>query len=163
MTEVARQVMKETGFSRDTIGSLEMQRAIMEAHFQREEVLDEKKLDPPIRLFDRSAIDPIVYAILTSKSPSSALARKAALTDTDTFRKALGEEKYTSPNAVIVLLKPVKEWVQDDGVRSLEDLERCVGIFREVLAELGVQYREFGEEEKRLEERVVRVMGFAGL
>ncbi|KAF8877848.1 AAA domain-containing protein [Gymnopilus junonius] len=150
VTEVARQVMKETGFSRDTIGSLEMQKAIMEAHFRREEVLDENQVTACISLFDCSTDD------------SEAQTRKESLIAADKFKKAL-LEKYRSPNSVVVLLKPVKEWVQDDGVRSLEDLETCLSIFKALLDELRVQYWEFGEDEKRLEERVVRVMGFARL
>ena len=157
--------MRETGFSRDTIGSLEMQRTIMEEHFRREEAFDENNAAStrylPIRLFDRSAIDPIVYAILTSKDASEAITRKNTLIEMHGFRRAL--TKYTSPHSVVVLLKPVKERVQDDGVRSLEDLERCLAIFQSLLGELGVRYRELGEEEKRLEARVVRLMGVLGL
>ncbi|KJA16697.1 hypothetical protein HYPSUDRAFT_47062 [Hypholoma sublateritium FD-334 SS-4] len=155
VTEVARQVMKDKGYSRDTIASVQMQQDIMDAYFHREEELD--GLEEPIRLFDRSAMDPIVYALLTSKTQEEANARKAFLTASDHFQRVL--EKYQSPESIVVLLDPVAEWLVDDGVRSLESQTECLAIFKELLKSLKVDYYEFGRHTKFLHERVTVTLG----
>jgi nicotinamide riboside kinase len=147
--------MKSKGYSRDTIGSVQMQQDIMDAHFQCEEVLDAMK--EPIRLFDRSALDPIVYAILTSQSLEEANARKAFLVGSEKFQRVL--QKYRSEKSIVVLLNPVPEWLVDDGVRSLESQNECTTIFKELLNSLQVDYYELGAEMKFIQERVVAVMG----
>jgi len=136
-----------------------MQKDIMEAYYAKEEDLDTRNYH--IRLFDRSAIDPIVYSILTSQNREEAQARKTLLVRTAAFAKALS--KYKSKDSIVILLKTVPEWLVDDGVRSLERQDDCLKIFRELLAELQISYREFGEESKFLEERVTVTMGLAGL
>ncbi|KAF8970320.1 AAA domain-containing protein [Flammula alnicola] len=141
--EVARQVMKDKGYSRDTIASVQMQKDIMDAHFQREDRLD--AIHCPIRLFDRSAIDPIVYAILTSGSTEEARLRQAFLTESNEFQGCSKDTK----------------WLVDDGVRSTENQQECIEIFKRLLKELGVHYYEFGSEMKFLQERVVVTMGLA--
>lgn len=157
VTEIARKVMQDKGYSRDTIGLLQMQQDIMEAHFQQEERLDE--LGYRIRLFDRSALDPVVYAILTSKDSDEGNARKTFLLETDKFRRVLA--RYRSKDSIVVLLKPVPQWLCDDGVRSMEQPDVCLDIFRALLAHLHIEYREFGKEMKLLEERVTSIMGLA--
>ncbi|KDR76561.1 hypothetical protein GALMADRAFT_1328419 [Galerina marginata CBS 339.88] len=157
VTEVARQVMKDKGYSRNTISSVQMQKDIMDAHYVRERLLDD--LQCPIRLFDRSALDPIVYAILTSESEDEVNDRKTLLMKPEEFQVALA--RYKSKNSIVILLKPVPEWLKDDGVRSLENQEQCLDIFRSLLAELGIEYHEFGKEAKFLEERVNCTMGLA--
>ncbi|KAF9486151.1 hypothetical protein BDN70DRAFT_794460 [Pholiota conissans] len=155
VTEVARDVMKTKGYSRHTIASLQMQEDIMDAHFHREDALD--ALEVPICLFDRSALDPIVYAILTSKDSEEAKARQAILVGSERFQKVL--QKYRAENSIVILLTPVPEWLVDDGVRSLESQNECVMIFRKLLKDLRVDYYELGAEIKFIQERVVAVMG----
>lgn len=159
VTEIARNVMREKGYSRDTIGLLQMQQDIMGAHFERENMLDE--LGCSIRLFDRSALDAVVYAILTSKDVDEAHTRKTFLLDTDNFRRMLA--RYRSNRSLVILLRPVSEWLHDDGVRSMEHQEECLDIFRALLEELKIEYREFGKEVKFLEERVTSVIGLGRL
>jgi hypothetical protein len=157
VTEVARQVMKDKGYSRETIGSLQMQQDIMEAYFEREHSLQENNY--PTRLFDRSAIDPIVYAILTSKDSDEARSRQDLLTRSEKFQKVL--RRYKSRASILVLLTPVPEWLVDDGVRSTENQDTCTRIFRELLEELGVPYFELGRECLHLPERVTAILRFA--
>ncbi|KAF4616516.1 hypothetical protein D9613_008906 [Agrocybe pediades] len=157
VSEVARTVMREKGYSRHTIDQVQMQQDIMEAYFAKENELDAR--NHPIRLFDRSAIDPIVYAILTSKNDEEARERKKFLVETPTFTKALA--KYRSNNCIIIMLKTVEEWLVDDGVRSLEKQEDCLKIFRALLKELNISYHELGEESKFLQERVILTLGWA--
>jgi nicotinamide riboside kinase len=155
VTEVARQVMKDKGYSRDTISSVRMQQDIMEAHYAREDLLDAMMC--PIRICDRSAIDPIVYAILTANSDEEAKERQEFLTSPDAFRKALA--RYKAEGSVVILLKPVSEWLVDDGVRSTENQQVCTGIFSRLLNDLGIEYYEIGEKMMYLQERVSFVMG----
>ncbi|KAH9477347.1 hypothetical protein JR316_0009553 [Psilocybe cubensis] len=159
VTEIARKVMRDKGYSRDTIGSLQMQQDIMEAYFEQEKMLDE--LGCCVRLFDRSALDPVVYAILTSTDADDRRARKEFLLNSDKFRKVLA--RYRSDTSLVILLKPVSEWIHDDGVRSLENQQECGEIFEALLHELNIKYRVFGKGVKYLEERVTVVMGLAKL
>ncbi|CAA7257407.1 unnamed protein product [Cyclocybe aegerita] len=155
ITEVARTVMTEQGYSKNTIALVEMQKAIMEAHYAREKILDAAHC--PLRVCDRSAIDPIVYAILTSRNDEEARERQAFLTGTEKFQKAL--TRYKATHSVVILLTSVPEWLVDDGVRTTENQEECVGIFKKLLEDLNVQYFEIGKEMKFLEERVMRAVG----
>jgi nicotinamide riboside kinase len=107
-------------------------------------------------LSDRAGVDALVYALLTAPGPAEAEARRRTLTDSDAFRRAV--ERYR--RALVILLKPVPGWLVDDGVRSLEDHERCVEVFRDVLAWLQIPYEEMGEECMDLEERVDRIEAY---
>ena len=110
---------------------------------------------------DRSAIDPIVYAILTSTSAHEALARKEKLVGHEAFQVALA--RYREAQSIVVLLGPVKDWVVDDGIRSTEQQEECMGVFQRLLEELGIPYRLLGADRRSLFDRVVSVMGFGRL
>jgi len=149
--------MKDKGHSRETIGMLQMQQDIMEAHFDREDALREDSF--PIRLFDRSAIDPIAYAILTSKNSEEARSRQDFLTKSEKFQKIL--RGYKANTSLVVLLKPVPGWLVDDGVRSTEDQAVCTLIFKELLRVLEVPYFELGTECTLLQERVSAILRFA--
>ncbi len=127
----------------------------MDAYFHREQELDE--LEEPIRLFDRSAMDAIVYALLTSKTQEEADARKAFLTSSNNFQKVI--DKYRSTDTIVILLAPVTEWLVDDGIRSLESQADCFAMFKELLKSLGVNYHEFGCDMKFLHERVTMALG----
>lgn len=156
VTEVARHVMREKGYSRDTIGSLQMQEDIMEAHFLREQ---EGMATHAVRVCDRTAIDPVIYAILTSNDEEEARRKKDHLTHSANFQKALQQYRQS----IVILLQPVAEWLADDGVRSTENQDKCLQIYKQVLAELDVSYYEFGREVMFLPERVGRIMGLARL
>lgn len=63
--EVARNVMKTQGFSRDRTQEYEMQHAIMTAQLQAEErvLSNVEEKQSSLLLSDRSAVDPTVYAL----------------------------------------------------------------------------------------------------
>jgi nicotinamide riboside kinase len=156
--EVARRIMRQKGYSRDTISNLQMQSDIMEAHLEEEErALGSSN----IVVCDRSAVDPIVYAILTSTSAHEALARKEKLVGKETFQVALA--RYRDAESIIVLLAPVKDWVVDDGIRSMEQQEECMGVFQRLLEDLGIPYHILGADRRSLFDRVISVMGFGRL
>jgi hypothetical protein len=131
-----------------------MQQDIMEANFEREYALREDSF--PIRLFDRSAIDPIAYAVLTSKNAEEARSRQDFLTQSEEFQKILG--RYKSNTSFVVLLKPVPGWLVDDGVRSTENQAACTLIFKKLLRDLEVPYFELGTECTLLQERVSAIL-----
>ncbi|KAG9226997.1 hypothetical protein CCMSSC00406_0008969 [Pleurotus cornucopiae] len=153
--EVAREVMRRTGFTRNDVGRLEMQRAIMEAHLLEEE----KGVGSRIQLCDRSAIDPIVYAILTAADEHTAKEKYESLAAGEAFQRALVRYR----NDIFVLLGPVQEWLFDDGVRSMENQLECFGLFKKTLNELKIPFYEIGDEMMGLEDRVNRVLGIAQL
>lgn len=114
ITEVARTVMQSRGFTRRDVGTLEMQKAIMEAQLAEEE----KKrvtVSPTqgalagrrVLLSDRSAVDAIVYAILTSQNKTEADERWQILTGSGKFQSAL----FRYQKAKFWLLTPVPEWL----------------------------------------------------
>lgn len=156
VTEVARDVMRSHGFTRDHISQLEMQEAIMVAHVERE---DEGRGRHSIQLCDRSAVDAVVYAVMTASNDKDAETRKERLVSSSQFKNVL--EIYR--RSVVVLLMPVEAWLVDDGTRSLDNGVQCASIFKQVLNELGIAYREIGPEMRSVAERMVVVMGLAKL
>lgn len=139
------------GFTKVDVGRLEMQEAILDAILEKQEA--ESKERPAIH--DRSAIDPVVYAVLTAKDEEEAERRKRYLINTPKFQSTLNLYRQS----IFILLKPVREWIVDDGVRSIEDLDHCCDIFRSLLKECGIPFREIGAEIGFLEERVGWLMG----
>jgi len=126
ITEVAREVMQQERYSRDDIGKLEMQAAIMRAQLLREQTgRTAAATTGRVLLSDRSAIDPIVYAILTSASEEEAEERVQSLTESHQFQLALAAYR----KSLFVLLGPVPEWLEDDGVRSTENQVSLVDSF----------------------------------
>ena len=153
ITEVARKVMRSKGFTREHVGKLEMQEAIMEAQLRAENegrAYVAQRDQSQVLLSDRSAIDAIVYAILTSKNKEDADDRQDTLIGSPQFQLALSQYRQ----AIFVLLTPVPEWFVDDGVRSLDDGQHCLTIFRQVLSELGIKYKEIGQNTRKLSDRV---------
>lgn len=139
ITEVARTVMRKRGFTRDDVGRLEMQRAIMDAQIEQDMRARRAANDPGGRgivLSDRSAVDAVVYAALDGADSDS-----RTLISSPNFQAVLPLYR----RSLFVLLHPISEWMVDDGVRSLEDGQKCSRIFRNLLAELGIQYLELGE------------------
>lgn len=151
ITEIARQVMKEKGYTRKDVGNVQMQLDIMERHLEQEE--EGLASERPVILCDRSAIDPVVYAKLTSRNGD----QSGLLVNNSTFQRAL--KRYRKPTSIIILLTPVKEWIVDDGIRSLEHQEECLRLFRDLLKAFKIPYREISHDMKFLDERVVFTLG----
>ena len=56
-----------------------------------------------------------------------------------------------------VVLESIPEWIEDDGVRSLEDPQKYGNVLQHILEELGIAYISLGELVKDLGERVTCV------
>lgn len=151
VSEIARNVMKSRGFTRMDVARLEMQEVILDAILKKHGA---EPVQVPM-IHDRSALDPVVYAILTAEDAEEVAQRKERLVDTERFHSVLEEYRQST----FILLKPVREWVTDDGIRSIEDLDRCYEVFRLILAEYGIPFREIGTEMRFLEECVAWLMG----
>ena len=123
----------------------------MEAHF----LFEQESMKHTVRVCDRTAIDPIVYAILTSRDEEESRSKENHLTRSANFQKALQQYR----KSIVILLKPVAEWMVDDGIRSTENQDECLQIYRRLLAEMDVPYYEFGREIMFLPERVGFVIG----
>lgn len=95
---------------------------------------EQKGWSCPVQLCDRSAVDPIVYA---------------------DFKNALPIYRRST----FILLAPVADWLEDDGIRLLEHQARCFEVFRQVLVELGIPFLEIGAQMRLLEERVTIAIG----
>jgi nicotinamide riboside kinase len=153
ITEVARKVMRSKGFTREHVGELEMQEAIMGAQLDAEmegRVYVAQRAESQTLLSDRSAVDAIAYAILTSKNKEEAEYKRRILVGSPQFQLALSSYRQ----AIFILLTPVLEWLVDDGVRSMDDGHRCLVVFRQVLSELEIKYEEIGADMKDLSDRV---------
>ncbi|KAG6853418.1 hypothetical protein C0991_004586 [Blastosporella zonata] len=147
--------MAAQGFSRNDVGSLQMQQAILVAHLKQEK----EAVDCPIQICDRSAIDPIVYAVLTSKTIEEANKRRNILVNIPEFRDALKIYRQST----FLLLAPIPDWLIDDGVRLLEQQTQCFEAFQKELRDLGIKFQVMGEETRFREERVIRVLGWLKL
>jgi nicotinamide riboside kinase len=153
ITEVARKVMRSKGFTREHVGKLEMQEAIIEAQLEAENagrVYVAQRANSQVLLSDRSAVDAIVYAILTSRNKEEADHRRQILISSPQFQHALSRYRQ----AAFVLLTPIPEWLVDDGVRSLDNGYHCLAVFRQVLSDLEIEYEELGANMKKLSDRV---------
>jgi len=163
ISEVARKVMTEQGFTRADVHSLAMQYAIVKAQVARDlearqkSVIDHTVIGHHVLLSDRSAVDAVVYAALSELTVKSG--NTTALVSSPEFQKIL--PLYRSSSSTFVLLSPIREWLVDDGVRSLENGESCHDMFVKMLKELHIQFVELGEDCRRLEERVSYVRSAA--
>jgi nicotinamide riboside kinase len=160
ITEVAREVMRTTSFTRADVGKLAMQSAILAAQLGREDAALRPELGHEVVLSDRSGIDPVVYAILTSTNEKEKQERVRSLTETAAFKRAL--EVYRT-SSFVFLLTPIPEWLVDDGIRSIDDREECAKVFRELLKDKNVPYVEIGSDVMDLGLRVRVVLERAGL
>lgn len=132
-----------------------MQKAILDAQLRREQECRIVAIaEQQILLCDRSAIDPVVYAILTAKNEDEAREKRSALVDLPDFQRALPLYR----RALFVLLNPVPEWLVDDGIRSLDNQVDCLKVFKQVLSELEISYSEIGPETKDLDDRVTIIL-----
>jgi len=109
----------------------------------------------PMVLSDRSAIDPVAYAVLTAANEGDARERMRVLVETPEFQTAL--RRYREET--FILFKPVPEWFVDDGVRTIEKQSQTLEVFHDILKELGIPYVELGEEIKDLQARVTFAIG----
>jgi nicotinamide riboside kinase len=98
---------------------------------------------------------------LTSSNVEEGRECKEALTGRFALEAAL--ERYRNPHSIFILLAPVQEWLIDDGVRSLDDQEACMTLFRKILKDLGIPYRVFGSDCQFLFERVLLTLGYVGM
>jgi nicotinamide riboside kinase len=157
--EVARNVMREKGYSRIDVDSgdserkFDMQHDIFKAQVEKELAL--LKVGTNF-LSDRSAIDPIIY--LKHYSGDEGANR---ITSTDHWQKV--RDRYSDPNSsLIVLLSPVEEFLVDDSIRyiarSLDDWHALASSFRSFLWEQKIPFVEIGKECKLIDERVACLM-----
>lgn len=131
---------------------IEMQKTIMTAQLAQERAARIVAGSSAVQmvLSDRSAIDPIAYAVLTAENEDAARERMRVLVGTTEFQAAL--DRYQQ--GTFILFKPIPEWLVDDGVRSMEKQDLSVKVFRDILKELEVPYVELGEETRDLQARV---------
>lgn len=134
-----------------------MQQTILKAQLEQERVARSVAggSSIPVVLSDRSAIDPVAYAVLTAANEEDARERMETLVNTPEFQAALQWYQEGS----FVLFKPVPEWLVDDGVRSMDKQIENVDVFRNILKELEIPYVELGEEIKDLQARVAFARG----
>ncbi len=136
-----------------------MQRDIMLAHIQSERLAREESSG--LILCDRSAIDAVVYAILTASDEQSAIGRRDQLIQMDEFQQILPLYRQS----LFFLLEPVEEWIVDDGVRyELRDSKiwECFETFQATLRYLGIEYRLISKENKLISDRVAIVTKLVG-
>ncbi|KAL0569072.1 hypothetical protein V5O48_012899 [Marasmius crinis-equi] len=168
LAEVARDVIRAGGWTRNDIGLLEMQQKILDAHAEKErEVIerwegdkDHQKNGGVQLLCDRSAIDPIVYAVLTSSkvaAPGCSVedlekTRRDEMVNSTSFQAIF--PTYLEPTSHFYLLEPVEDWLEDDGFRHVGDQLESFHVFKRLLGELGILYRIIGKEMLDLAERV---------
>lgn len=159
ISEVARTVMKKRSFTREDIGKLEMQRAIIYAQLEEESNVIQRLQEDGggILLSDRSAIDAVVYAMLTANDDNTRTERWRVLVETPEFQHALQRYRHST----VILLKPVPEWLVDDGVRSIYNQEYCGEQFLAYLNKMGVPFYELGLECLDIHRRVELVMDWA--
>ncbi|KAH7343654.1 AAA domain-containing protein [Rhizoctonia solani] len=161
ISEVARTVMRTSNFTRDHVDTLDMQRTIMNAQIATENSArsqvsaSEERQDHPFLLCDRSAIDPLVYAALSATEATGG----EILAESDGLWHIL----LIYRRAVFILLNPVKEWIEDDGVRSLADPSGYPSTYRQYLNQFGIKYYEIDSSLKDLDGRVNVVLSWAGI
>ncbi|KAI0684614.1 AAA domain-containing protein [Cytidiella melzeri] len=149
--EVARTVMRAQNFSRHTVKTYEMQHAIMQAQVAEEKRVLSMPQDERSRVWllsDRSAVDPIVYAS-TSGVPEAGEMRNRLLHQ-QSFLDALPLYR----TSLFVALSAVPEWIEDDGVRSLDDPSNYHTQLCNILSELGISFVKIGDNMRNLTRRV---------
>jgi nicotinamide riboside kinase len=161
ITEVARSVMRSSSYTREHVSKLEMQKAILNAQVLAEDKArsqyattegEVQPRNPVFLLCDRSAIDPIVYASLSPTESTGA----EILAESLELQKMLPVYR----RSLFVLLHPVKEWIEDDGIRSLGDPSCYPDTFKRYLERFGIRYFEMDHTLKNLDDRVERVLGW---
>ena len=159
ISEVARTVMRERQFTRNDVGTLAMQQAILEAQVKAERdalaslASSSEPTKEKVLLSDRCAIDALVY---TRKFVSENAYK--TLCETSEFQEALGryrgERANDNEHVLFILTLPVAEWLIDDGTRNMDEPEAILGEFRHVLNEMKIPFVELGSEIMDLGRRV---------
>lgn len=160
ISEVARKVMRERKFTRDDVGTLEMQQAILEAQVktERDAMASFASSDPTkekVLLSDRCAIDALVYTRkLVSETAYKTLCE--SLEFQEALRRYRGERAKGNDggHVLFILTLPVSEWLIDDGIRSMSEPEAISDEFRHVLKEMEIPFVELGSEIMDLGRRV---------
>lgn len=161
ISEVARGVMHDKGYSRNDVASADRERKFA---FQRDIFTAQIEMENTIMrsgkktsfLSDRSGIDPLVYLNHYS-GPDEARRLKF----TKEWRMA--RERYADPKKfLIILLSPVPEFLIDDDIRymsnSSDDWHSLAQSFRDFLEVEKIPFIEIGENIMQLEERVLLVL-----
>ena len=167
ISEVARKVMRERQFTRDDVGTLEMQQAILEAQVKTErDAMASFALSDPTKkkvlLSDRCAIDALVYTRkLVSEDAYKTLCE--SLEFQEALRRYRGERAKGNEggHVLFILTLPVSEWLIDDGIRSMSEPEAISEEFRHVLNEMEIPFVELGSEIMELGRRVEWVISKA--
>ena len=157
--EVARNVMREKGYSRIDVDSNDderkfgLQRDIFNAQVEKELAL--VQAGTPF-VSDRSAVDPLIY--LLHYCGRETMSR---ITSTDEWRKV--RDRYAdTKQSLLVLLSPVREFLIDDNVRymskSLDDWHLLATNFRLFLVEEEIAFIEMGKDVLDIKDRVARVI-----
>jgi len=161
ISEVARRVMHNKGYSRNDVAFADrerkfaFQRDIFTAQIETENIITRSGKNSSF-LSDRSGIDPLVYLSHYS-GPDEA----RHLTFTKEWRMA--RERYADPKKfLIILLSPVSEFLIDDDIRymsnSMDDWHSLAQSFRDFLEIEMIPFIEIGENIMQLEERVLFVL-----
>ncbi|KAE8334423.1 hypothetical protein BDV24DRAFT_172565 [Aspergillus arachidicola] len=155
ITEVARKVLCEFGFTRDDITSdphraLELQELILKAQFEEET----KVTTNATVVYDRSAADPIVYAVKYGSPHTQDMLEQCL------EWQVLRDRMRDSP---VILCPPHQEWLTNDGVRLMAgcwtELADLHFVFIHVLSTNTILFHVIPEELMELQDRVGFVLG----
>lgn len=150
ITEVARKVLCEFGFTRDDITSdpsraLQLQELILKAQFEEES----KVTTNATVLCDRSGADPIVYAVKYGPPHAQEMLEKCR--EWQVLRDRMRD-------SLVILCPPHREWLTDDGVRlmacSWTEWEDLHLVFLHVLKTNTISFYVIHEELMELQDRV---------
>jgi predicted ATPase len=146
ITEVAREVLKDHGFTRDDLyrplRAMQMQYLILEAQFRAE------NRSEGMILSDRSGLDPLVYA--SKFGPPGQLASIMA-------SPTWGNLKSRMQRSLVILCPPRADLLKDDGTRLMEnwdDWEYTHLLFQKLLADFNIRYHIIPESASSIPERV---------
>jgi nicotinamide riboside kinase len=150
ITEVARKVLCEFGFTRDDITSdpsraLELQELILKAQFEEET----KVTTNATVVCDRSGADPIVYAVKYGPPHAQEMLEK---------RPEWQVLRHRMRDSLVILCPPHREWLTDDGVRlmagSWTEWADLHLVFLHVLKTNTISFHVIPEELMELQDRV---------
>lgn len=156
--EVAREVLKEHGFSRDDITlrparALALQQHILKAQFEAETAAARGPDGPHWYVSDRSGLDPIAYTrVFVGDRPAQELLASPEWMELERRMK----------DAVVVLCETNLGWLDDDGVRLMPEDEhdwlRVDRAFRDLLEARGIRFIVIPRDVPGRPERVAMVV-----
>lgn len=174
ISEVARSVMTERGFTREDVPKVSTGPSCSRCHLNltlhvelafQEAILEGQLLEETrageLCISDRCLIDPIAYTrLLSSESRES---NYRMLLDRPDVLQRLEHYRDTS-KTLIVLFEPVDEFAFDDGIRrvagSMDEWIECLACFQSVLRDAELAWKSLGPETKNLDERVRKIIGW---